>query len=140
MNKKSSIQRLLDKIVKAKEEKFSLSYNPKKDDEDYKAYLLYSSSTIESYAQYKHYASFYGYKTLTKDVLFKWYKFFFEVRTDILFAQDLHPTKENFLKNLPKETSKWSKKDYNSLKEYVINEVHEDSEWYFKTYKVRKSK
>lgn len=140
MAKKSAIERLLDKIIKSKEQKFGLKYEPKDNDENYKSYRLYSSGSIESYAQYKHYASFYGdYKILSKQELFKWYKFFFEVRTDIMFAQEQHPTKENFIKNLPKETSKWSAKDYKELKKYVEEEVHEDSEWYFKNYKVKRA-
>ena len=144
--KKSAIEKLLDKIVKTKEAKFGLSYPNAKGEiknkdlrDDYRAYLLYSSGQIESYMQYKHYASFYDYKILSKAELFKWYQFFFEVRTELMFAEEMHPTKENFLKNLPKDTSKWSKKDYKELKTWVENEVHEDEDWYFKNYKVKKA-
>ena len=83
--KKTAFSRLTDKIIKAKEAKFGLKYYDPKS-EDYKSYLLYTSTSIETYGQYKHYASFYGYKVLSKAELFKWYKMFFEVRTDCIFA------------------------------------------------------
>lgn len=144
--KTPAIERLLNKIIKEKEKKFGLKYpdaNGKVKDksllDDYAAYLLYSSGKIESYMQYKHYASFYGYKTLSKAELFKWYKFFFEVRTDIMFARDMHPSKENFIKNLPVESSKWTKADYRELKKYAEENVHEEEDWYFKNYKVKKT-
>ena len=96
--KKSAYERLLAKIIKAKEAKFGLRYDV--ESEEYKSFCLYRSTSIDTYGQYKHYASFYGYKLLSKAELFKWYKMFFEVRTDCIFAQDAAPTKEGFLKGL----------------------------------------
>lgn len=132
--KKSAYQRLVDKIIKAKEKKFGLKYNSTS--EEYASYCLYTSGTIDSYQQYKHYSSFYGSKILSKVELFKWYKMFFEVRTDCLFAQETAPTKEGFIKNLPIESSKWTKGELRQLKKYVEDEVLSREE-YFKLYKVK---
>ena len=63
---------------------------------------------------------------------------FFEVRTDCIFAQDAAPTKEGFLKELDFESSKWTKAELKSLRDYVNNEVMESSEAYYKHYKVKK--
>lgn len=134
--KKSAYQRLLAKIIKAKEAKFGLRYDV--ESEEYKSFCLYISTYVNTYGQYKHYASFYDYKLLSKAELFKWYKMFFEVRTDCIFAQDVAPTKEGFLKGLDFESSKWTKAELKSLRDYVNNEVMESSEAYYKHYKVKK--
>ena len=134
--KKSAYERLLAKIIKAKEAKFGLRYDI--ECEEYKSFCLYISTYVNTYGQYKHYASFYGYKLLSKAELFKWYKMFFEVRTDCIFAQDAAPTKEGFLKGLDFESSKWTKAELKSLRDYVNNEVMESSEAYYKHYKVKK--
>ena len=135
---KSAYERLLAKIIKAKEAKFGLRYDV--ESEEYKSFCLYRSTSIDTYGQYKHYASFYGYKLLSKAELFKWYQMFFEVRTDCIFAQDAAPTKEGFLKGLDFESSKWTKAELKSLRDYVNNEVMESSEAYYKHYKVKKNK
>ena len=135
--KKSPYEKLVDKIIKAKEAKYGMKYDDVSSD-DYKSYTLYRSSLIDTYGQYKHYASFYGYKLLSKAELFKWYKMFFEVRTDCIFAQDVAPTKEGFLKELDFESSKWTKAELKSIRDYVNNEVMESSEAYYKHYKVKK--
>ena len=134
--KKSAYERLLAKIIKAKEAKFGLRYDV--ESEEYKSFCLYISTYVNTYGQYKHYASFYDYKLLSKAELFKWYKMFFEVRTDCIFAQDVAPTKEGFLKELDFESSKWTKAELKSLRDYVNNEVMESSEAYYKHYKVKK--
>ena len=136
--KKSSYEKLVDKIIKAKEAKYGMKYDDVSSD-DYKSYTLYRSSSIDTYGQYKHYASFYGYKVLSKASLFKWYKFFFEVRTDCMFAQDPTPSKAGFLKTMPSESSKWTKKELNELKKYVEEEVLDTSDAYYKLYKVKKA-
>ena len=136
--KKSPYEKLVDKIIKAKETKYGMKYEDVSSD-DYKSYTLYRSSSIDTYGQYKHYASFYGYKVLSKASLFRWYKFFFEVRTDCMFAQDPTPPKAGFLKTVPSESSKWTKKELNELKKYVEEEVLDTSDAYYKLYKVKKA-
>lgn len=135
--KKSPYEKLVDKIIKAKEAKYGLKYDDEKSD-DYKSYCLYRSAQIDTYGQYKHYASFYGYKVLSKADLFKWYKFFFEVRTDCLFSQDPTPPKAGFLKTMPSESSKWTKKELNELKKYVEDEVLSSADEYYKLHGVKK--
>lgn len=130
-------EKLTAKVIAAKEKKFGLKYCDE-NDLAYKSYLLYSSPDISTYGQYKHYASFYdGYVVLSKAELFKWYKMLFEVRTDLMFAQEIRPTKESFLHSLNFTSSKWTKKELKELRKYAETQILESSDAYYELYGIK---
>ena len=135
--KLTPFEKLTANVIAAKEKKFGLKYC-NENDPAYKSYLLYTSPDISTYGQYKHYASFYdGYEVLTKAELFKWYKMLFEVRTDLVFAQEVRPSKESFLRSLNFTSSKWTNKEIKELRKYAETEILESSDAYYDLYGIK---
>lgn len=74
---------------------------------------------------------------LTKAELFKWYKMLFEVRTDLVFAQEVRPSKESFLRSLNFTSSKWTNKEIKELRKYAETEILESSDAYYDLYGIK---